>query len=118
MRKSIRLYNNLYARYVTDTIRTPGPSGEAPMPSAGIFKRKNARKSLEPDTPSTMSSGKASDVFVQPSTGLRDRLGLKKSKNDGKSNPPSKSPRQVSQLIRWRSKWMLAKMSVSSLDPV
>ena len=66
-----------------DTIRAPGPSGIAPMPSAGIFKRKNEKKSpREPDTTqSSMSSaGNPSGVFVRPSTGLRDRFGLKSSK--------------------------------------
>ena len=53
------------------------------MPSAGIFKRKNEKKTpREPDTTtSTMSSaGNPSGVFVRPSTGLRDRFGLKPSK--------------------------------------
>lgn len=80
---------------MTDTIRAPGPSGQAPTPSAGIFKRKNERRSLEPNTTTSSGNNNPSGVFVHPSTGLRDRLGLKKSKNDPKSNPPSKSPRQV-----------------------
>ena len=44
------------------------------MPSAGIFKRKNEKKT--PREPDTTTSG----VFIRPSTGLRDRFGLKSSK--------------------------------------
>merc|ERR1711990_311747 len=76
-------YSSENIKYVKDTIRAPGPSGIAPMPSAGIFKRKNEKKtSREPDTTtSTISSaGNPSGVFVRPSTGLRDRFGLKPSK--------------------------------------
>ena len=73
----------LILRYVKDTIRAPGPSGIAPMPSAGIFKRKNEKKSpREPDTTTSSSSsiGRPSGVFVHPSTGLREKFGLKPGK--------------------------------------
>ena len=76
-------------RYVKDTIRAPGPSGIAPMPSAGIFKRKIEKKSpREPDTTTSSSSsiGRPSGVFVHPSTGLREKFGLKPSKSKANEN--------------------------------